>query len=346
MGASRAGVGRLRPIYGSRASEVGRVVTERDTPAWVGADAFERQLDQVRAAAAGDEVGVFGPGSLTWRVDREAALFLGAGRALLLQLAHPWVAEAIAGHSRALADPIGRFHRTFGTTFALVFGTLDQAFAAARRLHRRHATIEGSLAATAGPFAAGSPYRANDVAALRWVWATLTETALLAHDLALTPLGPAERERYYAESLLLAAMFGLPRAALPPDWAAFTAYNEAMWASDTLTVGPAPRPGAGPLLSGGARPWLRAPRWFMALTAQTLPPRLREAYGLTLGEADRRRVRRVTALIRRTYPLVPRRLRHVGPYQEAQARLRGRGGPDLVTRTLNRLWIGRPRLSD
>lgn len=34
--------------------------------------------------AAGDgAAGVFGPGSMVWRVDREAAIFLGAGRALL-----------------------------------------------------------------------------------------------------------------------------------------------------------------------------------------------------------------------------------------------------------------------
>ena len=58
-------------------------------------------------------------------------------RALLLQLAHPWVAAAIAQHSRALADPIGRFHRTFNITFTLVFGTLDEALRAARHLRRQ-----------------------------------------------------------------------------------------------------------------------------------------------------------------------------------------------------------------
>ena len=68
-------------------------------------------------------------------------MFLGAGRALLLQLAHPWVAAAIAEHSRTFDDPIGRFHRTFGVVFSMVFGSLDQAIAAARRLHRRHAAI-------------------------------------------------------------------------------------------------------------------------------------------------------------------------------------------------------------
>ncbi len=53
-------------------------------------DDFESSLDTVCEAAAGSIEGVFGPASLTWRVDREAAVFFGAGRALLLQLAHPW----------------------------------------------------------------------------------------------------------------------------------------------------------------------------------------------------------------------------------------------------------------
>jgi uncharacterized protein (DUF2236 family) len=136
-------------------------------------EGLERELQRVRAAAAGDAQGVFGPRSFTWQIDRESAIFFGAGRALLLQLAHPWVAAAIKRHSNAFADPVGRFHRAFSTVFAMVFGTLDQSMNAARRLHRRHASITGRLPRTAGPFALGSPYHANTIPALRWVYATL-----------------------------------------------------------------------------------------------------------------------------------------------------------------------------
>jgi uncharacterized protein (DUF2236 family) len=55
---------------------------------------LEIALDSVRARAAGSVEGIFGPASMTWRIDREAVIFFGAGRALLLQLAHPWVAAA------------------------------------------------------------------------------------------------------------------------------------------------------------------------------------------------------------------------------------------------------------
>jgi uncharacterized protein (DUF2236 family) len=90
----------------------------------VSAESLEYQLSRVRTAAAGSLSGVFGPRSVTWQIDRESAIFLGAGRALLLQLAHPWVAAAIAQHSDTFANPVGRFHRTFSAMFSMVFGTL------------------------------------------------------------------------------------------------------------------------------------------------------------------------------------------------------------------------------
>jgi uncharacterized protein (DUF2236 family) len=66
---------------------------------------FELQLRFVRVHAAGSLAGVLGPDSVSWRINRETALFLGAGRALLMQLAHPWVVTAVADHSHVFADP-------------------------------------------------------------------------------------------------------------------------------------------------------------------------------------------------------------------------------------------------
>jgi uncharacterized protein (DUF2236 family) len=306
---------------------------------------LEAALDFVRAQAAGPVEGVFGPASMTWRIDREAVIFLGAGRALLLQLAHPWVAAAIAEHSRTFADPIGRFHRTFDVVFTMVFGSLDSAIAAASRLHRRHATIVGVLPEAVGPFDRGSSYRANEVAALRWVHATLVETALLVHDLVLPPLSVEERERYWVENRLFGALFGLTSADLPADWAAFAGYNEAMIQSDTLSVSSAAREVAAQIFAS-ERPWLRPPRWYQALTAQLLPDRLRTGFGFAFDEHETRAAERALAWIRRAYPRLPARLRYVGPYQEAQARLQGKAHLDFGTRCLNRAWIGRPQLDD
>src|SRR5499433_1358864 len=128
-------------------------------------EVLERELSLVRASAVNSR-SIFDPQSAIWCIDREASIFLGAGRALLLQLAHPWVAAAIEQHSNVFADPIGRFHRTFRIVFSMVFGTLDQSMTAARRLYYRHADVTGELPWAAGPFSVGSTYCANGIPAL------------------------------------------------------------------------------------------------------------------------------------------------------------------------------------
>src|SRR5215207_3498720 len=292
---------------------------------------FERGLDAVRSKAASSADGVFGPGSTIWQVDREALVFLGAGRAFLLQLAHPWVATAIAQHSKALSDPIGRFHRTFEIVFTLVFGSLEQALATSRRLHRRHAAISGYLPQRLGQYSKGSPYRANEVSALMWVHATLVETALAVHDLVLEPLETERRARYYADCQLLGVLFGIPLDAQPTDWPAFARYFEAMVLSEGLTVGPAAREIGTRVLAGVGR--VPIPRWYRNVTAHLMPERLRASFGLAFGEEERRSALRALRLIRRVYPVLPTRLRYVAPYHEALGRLCGRSRPDLMTRS-------------
>jgi uncharacterized protein (DUF2236 family) len=312
------------------------IVTEAD---------FERCLDAVRAAPVVAGEGVFGPDSVIWQVQREAAIFLGAGRALLLQLAHPWVAASIADQSRVFADPLGRFHRTFNIVFTMVFGTREQAIAVARRLYRRHAAVQGTLPGAVGPFAAGSHYLANEVDALRWVHATLVDTAMQAHDMLLPTLPEELRERHWSEARVLAGLFGIPCEVLPPDRTSFEAYVAAMVSSDVLTVSAAARDIAQQIFSGAAT-WVGPPRWYQAITAQMLPERLRIAFDLPIGETERRRAERALIWLRRTYSVLPERLRTVGPYQEACARIQGGQEPGLATRLLNRAWIGQPRMGD
>src|SRR5256886_8910501 len=316
---------------------------EHDPLEIVSTERLERELTAVRGAAANPLSGVFGPRSITWQVDREAAIFLGAGRALLLQLAHPWVAAAIEQHSDTFANPVGRFHRTFSTVFTMVFGTLAQSLEAARRLHHRHASIRGTLRSAAGPFPEGSFYCANEASALRWVHATLAETAVMAYALVLPALTQEQRERYYAESRLFAALFGIPRERLARDWTAFATYTEAMTQSSTLTVTEQARAIAHRLLAG-ADTWLPISARNPALPPALRPPRLRDAFALRYGKAEEADVRRFIQRARRIYPRLPARLRYVGPYQEAEQRLAGRTQPDLVACMCNRFWMGQSAL--
>lgn len=116
-----------------------------------------------------------------------------------------------------------------------------------------------------------------------------------------------------------------------------------MMQSDTLTVTDSARDMAHRLLTG-ADTWLPIPTSYRALTAALLPSRLRHAFELPYGAAERRAVERLMAWVQRIYPLLPSRLRYVGPYQEAMQRIAGRTEPDFVARMSNRFWIGRADL--
>src|SRR6202011_1691839 len=117
VGAPAMTTGQILLLLGSGGPVGPSSVADRKDMPLLSEDDFESSLDTVCEAAAGSIEGVFGPASLTWRVDREAAGFLGAGPALSLPLAHPWVAAAIAEHSRLLHDPIGRVHGTSNLIF-------------------------------------------------------------------------------------------------------------------------------------------------------------------------------------------------------------------------------------
>ena len=80
------------------------------------------RLRRAHRRRAGDlSRGLFTPASVTWRVHREAAVLLGGGRALLLQVAHPLVAAGVAAHSRFRSAPLERLRRTLDLMLTLVF---------------------------------------------------------------------------------------------------------------------------------------------------------------------------------------------------------------------------------
>jgi uncharacterized protein (DUF2236 family) len=286
--------------------------------------------------------GFFGPGSITWQVNRESAVFLGAGRAALLQLAHPWVAVALAQHSNLLHDAVGRFHSTFRVIYTMLFGTRAQAIEASKQLYQRHTGIRGELPHAAGAYPQSEHYEANEVAALRWVYATLVESAILAYEFVLPPLSPSEREQYYAESKRMAALFGIPAGALPQDWAAFARYTAEMFDSPRLCV-EANSLQLGHSVMSGAGAWLHPPHWYQALTAFWMPPRLRAAFELPFGAREQQAVHQAARWLPRFYPHIPQIFRFVGPFHEAEARLRGRS-PGALTRRSNCFWMGQPRL--
>lgn len=298
---------------------------------------LERHIASLNEQIGDPRAGIYGPDSVSWRVDKEAALFLGGGKAALLQLAHPYVAHAVDQHSATRSDPLGRFQRTFDNVFAMVFGDWETALRCSRRVHAIHARIQGEIGEDVGAFRKGARYEANDEGALLWVHATLLDAAVEAYELALGPLSVREKERYYDESKRFARLFGISDAVLPASWPAFTEYFRDMLASDVIRVG-APAKEIASFLFRSPSPAFRPLfAWLRTLTSGLLPPRQRAEFGLPWTRTDRALFHASLATLRRTYPRLPRRLRYVPAYVRAQRRLRGIEGPDRVGDLLERL---------
>ncbi len=298
------------------------------------ADAItEREAIEARiaglAAEADPEAGLYGPRSVAWQVYRERAVLLGGARALLLQIAHPAVARGVAEHSDFRRDPLGRALRTFEVMYALVFGRVDEALAASRRMRLRHRPV------------VGPGYRADDPALLLWVAATLMDSAVLAYERHVAPLGE-RREALYAEHRARFPLFGLDPAGTPASWAEFQEYFQDMLEGTCLEVGDDARAIAGALLAEPPSLYLRgvlglggalvgaADRWPLRagfggalhlLAGADLPGRLREGFGLAWGPAEERRAGRLAAALARVYRRLPAALREVPAYREARARI-------------------------
>lgn len=282
---------------------------------------LEGSLAEIVRNVRDPRAGILGPDSVAWRVGGDLAVFLGGGRAALLQLAHPMVAYAIDHHSATRADVLGRFQRTFRNIFAMVFGELDDALRAARRVHQVHTRIHGEIPTEIGAWRAGTRYHANDADALRWVHATLVDTTIAVRSRLGATLTRGELDQYAVEMNRFAMLFGIPRAMLPGSWADHERYMRDMLASDQIVVSPVAREMASFLIGrgGGAQPPLG--RLTELLAAQMLPAHLGEAFGLA---ASPRAVAAGLATFAPIYNRLPARLVAIPAQVHAGRRLAGR----------------------
>jgi uncharacterized protein (DUF2236 family) len=254
---------------------------------------------------------MFGPGSMTWRVNGEAVLLLGGGRALILQVAHPKVAAGVAEFSDYQRDPWGRLRRTLDVTLKIAFGDPGASRAASEGLRRAHQRV-------AGTDDRGTAYSALDTDLLLWVHATLIDTALTIYQRYVTPLTPRERDLYYAEMKTLGEAYSIPSSAMPADRAGFRRYWAAMLA-DGLRVTETTRDVAHAVLRPGlprvAWPAIEALR---LVTTGTLPEPLRDELGLEWGAGRERLLAGSQAGIRSLLPVLPALIRRF-PHARAAA---------------------------
>ncbi len=306
-------------------------------------DDLKAQLEEMSQRVLNPQEGIYGPNSMAWKVNRHTTIMLGAGCANLLQLAHPWVAQAIDQHSQTQTDPLGRLRRTFLNVHSMVFGNLDQVLESAIRVHNIHAKITGKVSENTGRTKKGSAYFANQISSMLWVHATLWVTGLRVYELFHQPLTKAERDQYYEESKMFAYLFGIPDSAIPETWEDFMEYYNKVVDSDELYVGDVGRELVEYIFTMRTYllPILNRHK---IQTAVLLPERLRRDFGFPeitpkLQAKFDRDIKIVGGIMNRA----PKSIKYLPPYLEACKRIEG-SSAGIVNRWANQLIYGQPTL--
>ncbi|MEV4817138.1 oxygenase MpaB family protein [Micromonospora tulbaghiae] len=150
-----------------------------------------------------EDLGLFGPGSVTWKVHEEPILIVAGLRSLYLQALHPRAMAGVAQNSSYRTDAWGRLVRTATYVATTIYGTTAEAEAAGRRLRTRHARMRAT-----DPFT-GEEFRVDDPELLRWVHVTEVESFVSTARRAGLALTDDEVDGYYTEQRRSAALVGL-----------------------------------------------------------------------------------------------------------------------------------------
>jgi uncharacterized protein (DUF2236 family) len=243
--------------------------------------------------------GLFDDSAVIRRVAREGLLLAGGGRATLLQIAHPGVAQGVYDHSDFAERPLDRLRTTMSYVFGVLFGTVEEGRAISRAVVAMHRKVTGP------------GYFADDPDLQVWVNATLYDTAVLIYQRVFGPLSDAELDECFRQYSVLATSIGCPEDAWPADRATFTAY----WNRTVTTLRVSDegreiaaalmRPRNIPLVMRPAKPLNRL------VTAGLLPEPIRAQFGYTWSPRRQRLFDGFFGVTRLVYPRLPGRLRYV-----------------------------------
>jgi uncharacterized protein (DUF2236 family) len=181
------------------------------------AHAYERAVSQHPADA-----GLFGPGSMVWRVHRDRSFPLAAIRSLMIQALHPLAMAGVAQHSEWRRDPFGRLAATAGYVLTVTYGDTAAAEHAATRVRAVHAHVHGTDPVT------GLEYRAGDPDLLLWVHAGMVDSIVHVVQQYGRSLDAADADRYVAEMAGFAEIIGVPAAQVPASVDALRQYQESV----------------------------------------------------------------------------------------------------------------------
>ena len=234
------------------------------------------------------DAGVIGSGSMTWKIHSEQWLVLGSATALLLQTAHPVVAQGALDHSSSATHPFERVYRTYACMAMLLCGSTREARASARFINQMHHRVKGTLQETIGMYHTGDTYCAMDSAPLLWVHVAFIESMLTAYRTFVGPLSADDCEQYWQESRQYAHLLGLTDVVLPTSYTDMQGYLQDTIARKEVIVGEVGRVVADTILYPPL-PIHRQLLWALVrlLAVGQLPIQIREEYGFRWTRRER-----------------------------------------------------------
>jgi uncharacterized protein (DUF2236 family) len=139
---------------------------------------------------------------IAWQVFKNpVALFVGGVTAVILELAEPRVRSGVWDFTTFRTDPLARMERTGLAAMVTVYGARSTAERMIAGVSRMHAKVAGTTPD-------GVAYRADDPELLDWVQATASFGFLEAYCAFVRRLTAAERDRFYAEGVDAARLYG------------------------------------------------------------------------------------------------------------------------------------------
>jgi uncharacterized protein (DUF2236 family) len=260
--------------------------------------------------------GLFGPGSVSWQVNRETTVLFGGARALLMQAAHPLVLAGARQTGFYERNPWKRLDRTLRLTYTITFGTRRDAMEAVERINRVHDGIHGIDEVT------GKAYDAKDPSLLLWVHACLVDSQLLFERLTVGRLDDEGRQRFHEEQAIGAELLGVPKAMIPPTVEDLRSYVDGVVSSGDLMVTDDARRVAD-LIRRPPRdvPWQPVLRQVARWAFATLPEPLRSGYGVRWNALDKVRLHGSLRTVKLLRPWLPASVREVVPARLADRRV-------------------------
>ena len=257
--------------------------------------------------------GYFPRGRSTLRMVHEekmVGLFYGQ-RALCVGAVQPLNAVGTIEHTANKRMPFRRITHTGAMFEAVFFGTCAEADRVLAMVEGMHERVVGELPEDAGPHhPAGTPYSAFDPQLMLWTVAVIADSAEWFYERLVRPLSGAEREALWQDYICFGELFKLPRAAMPATYGAYRAWYAEQLAGEDLYLTEEAR------LIGHATAFeipmpLRqqpAKRVHDLLILGSLPPRVRELYGLRYTPAHAAACTTALASARLARLLTPRSL--------------------------------------